>query len=198
MLTSPDSEVANQIMTGKDRDEAFPYTPEVYADRLGRAEGYGRYDMPFLKIHFPSGQIFGHEGRHRSALVLRHGGTRIPVTIYPYVDNAYQGTITYFDATDEKITKTVGPFVSYAEYTSVMAGEKAKVEADEENYYVKSKDETLHGGTLKGAPARSEGWDKAAWTVEDFPHQLVGQYDDSIHVTDYRVGLVKGYNHHTR
>ena len=56
--------------------------------------------------------------------------------------------------------------------------------------------QTLHPDYLKGHPERSKGWDKAAWKPEDAPKQLIGQFDRSVVVTNFKAGIVKGYRHH--
>ncbi|PZR79594.1 MAG: hypothetical protein DI537_40830 [Stutzerimonas stutzeri] len=195
-LTTSDAEELKSIT-----DRPFPYDKEKYVDRLGREEGYGRYDLPFLKVRFPSGEIFGHEGRHRSAMVARAGGKKIPVVIYPYEQNEYDVTVSYYDLASEdegKSTESLGIFNDLPSAEAAGEKRKAELEANEDMWSVKVKIDYLRGGTLKGAPERSEGWDRAAWRVSDFPHQLIGQYNPSIVVKDFRVGLVKGYRHFTR
>jgi hypothetical protein len=154
--------------------------------------------MPFLKVQFPSGKIFGHEGRHRAAWVKRSGGTRIPVTIYPYSESEYTGQIEYYDDNGERQFSTVGPFGDHTDAVAATKAERHRIAVDLDLYV--SRDRVEHTGniTLKGQPDRSDGWDKAAWRVEDFPEQLVGQYNRSVVVRDFRVGLVKGYNHFRR
>ncbi len=195
-LTTTNAEELKQIT-----DRPFPYDKEKYVDRLGREEGYGRYDLPFLKVRFPSGAIFGHEGRHRTAMVARAGGTRIPVVIYPYEENEYEVAVSYYDLSSDDDGKTVenlGIFHSLDDAEKARDDRVVELTTNPDIWNAKGKIDYLRGGTLKGAPERSEGWDRAAWRVEDFPKQLVGQYNQSIVVRDFRVGLVKGYRHFTR
>lgn len=192
-LTTTNAEELKQITS-----RPFPYDKAKYTDYLGREEGFGKYELPFLKVRFPSGQIFGHEGRHRSAMVQRAGGTKIPVVIYPYEEDSYEAQISYYpEGSDDRINRSWGPFPTKTEAQTVLDAEQEKLEAVDA-YIDRARVEYLHGLTLKGQPDRSDGWDKAAWRVEDFPHQLLGQFNQSVRVTDYRVGLVKGYRHFRR
>jgi hypothetical protein len=198
-LTTTDEEELKSIQNPR---RPFPHDREHFAkDRYDGDKDFGRYDIPFLKVRFPSGQIFGHEGRHRSNMVMQAGGKRAPVVIYPYEESEYEGRIEYFsnddEDSDERKVKRLGPFHSYDEARAAAKAERHSMVMDD-IYVIRDTVESLRGGQLKGAPERSEGWDKAAWRVEDFPKQLLGQYNETVVVRDYRVGLVKGYRHHTR
>lgn len=193
-LTTPDSEAAASI-----RNRPFPYTPDQYRDALGRDEGYGRYELPFLKVKFPSGEITGHEGRHRAAMIERHGGKVVPVVIYPYSEDVFIVSLEYWDAQDMPQRKRMGPFMS-REAADIAIEEETRRLESEGAEEVKHKINREGGGQLKGEPTRSDGWDKAAWRIEDFPAGLIGQFDQTVRVSrdQLRVGLVKGYRHHTR
>jgi hypothetical protein len=197
-LTTTDEDELRQI---QNPTRPFPHDREHYAqDRYSGDKDFGRFEIPYLNVRFPSGKIFGHEGRHRSNMVMLAGGKRVPVVIYPYEETEYEGRVEYFsdDENDhERQVKRLGPFHDYDEARAVTKAERHSMEMDD-IYVVRDRVETLRGNPLKGQPDRSDGWDKAAWKVDDFPQQLVGQFNPSVVVRDFRVGLVKGYHHHTR
>jgi hypothetical protein len=175
----------------------FPLDADQYRDERGRDEGFGRFEMPFLNVAFPSGAVLGHEGRHRTAMVMRRGGKNIPVTIYPRRESVLHAEVSWWTADDEKTSTTLGPFSEYEDAQRASADFIAGL--DPETYWPKSKISSSGGGAWKGAPARSvQPWDHAAWQVADFPDRLTGQFDKSVAVTEFRVGLVKGYSHFRR
>ncbi len=187
-LTTIDSSNIKTIM-----NRPFPDTPEQYYDST--LKDYGKFEMPFLKVEFPSGKIFGHEGRHRSAMILKAGGDRIPVIIYPYSEEAYRGVIKFYDnegyrqersSDDDYPTREQAKEEVRKKYHDIPEEDIIKISADWAGH-----------NTLKGEPTRSDGWDKAAWKISDFPHQLIGQFTPVV-VTDFKVGLVKGYRHFRR
>lgn len=182
----------------------FPWSKEEYENIFTNDKDFGRYEMPFLNVQFPSGRIFGHEGRHRSAMIMRQGGKSVPVVIYPYEDYTYVAHLSYIDYAADPDEEYPEPteweseaYKSRVDARAALDAKKASLNPDD-CYIRKERIETNYGGVLKGAPERSEGWDRAAWKVSDFPDHLIGQYDDSIVVSNFRVGLVKGYHHHTR
>lgn len=191
-LTTVDQNELDQIV-----NRPFPYDKEEYVNRLGRDDGFGKYDIPFLKVEFPSGKIIGHEGRHRANMVMQSGGNNLPVVVYPYEEYSFDVRLEYYDDDDKLVTELLGPFGSHEE--AVHALENARSSLEERDFFV-SRKTRIHshpGGILKGQPDRSDGWERAAWKKEDFPKQLVGQYRHVV-INRFKIGLVKGYRHHTR
>ena len=189
-LTTPDDAAIKAV-----QNRPFPETEEEY-----EFSEFGKFEIPFLTVRFPDGKILGHEGRHRAAMILRNGGNRIPVIIYPRSEDSYCGEATYYDETGHRQS-----FTTPHDFPTRDAAEDAvrrflKNIPDEDILKIRA---SFSGNyTLKGEPNRSDGWDKAAWRIEDFPKQLIGQdfYPSSNHhrVSDIKVGLVKGYRHFRR
>ncbi len=198
----------------------FPYDKEKFDDVLGDYESitYNRFEIPFLLVKFPSGRVVGHEGRHRAAMVLRDGGKSLPVMICPreedthivtnhFVDQEKPWIDGYYDEEDNWVPprknrahSTTAEFIDSDEANShVVKHILGDIKGPEGTTYDTSDTERLRGDhQLKGAPARSNGWDKAAWTVEDFPDRLVGQFNryNTVAKSRIKIGLVKGYKHH--
>ncbi len=180
----------------------FPVDREQYL-AWGLDDGdanFGKFEMPFLGVGFPSGRIYRHEGRHRAAMIMRQGGKNFPVIIYPEEDPFYIGKIEYFDNESKKQIWTTP---EYPDKQSAYDAAKTKSEElamDENNYILRLRSEYNSGSKLRGAPDRSDRstWDHAKWTKEDFPKALIGQYERSREISKFRIGLVKGYRHHIR
>ncbi len=193
-LTTTSDENIAQI-----QNRSFPDTEEEYYDPT--LKNFGKFEMPFLNVSFPSGKVHGHEGRHRSAMVLKQGGTKVPVIIYPRTEDAWSGEATYYDDVGRKTYETKSGYPSRAEAEAAVIAELKQKGIDQEDIY-RIKTPYVGGTTLKGEPTRSDGWDKAAWKREDFPKQLIGQdFSDTksnVRVTNFQVGLVKGYRHFKR
>ena len=187
-LTTPNEEAIQRI-----KSRPFPEDREEYIDSYGTEEEFGKFNLPFLKVEFPSGRIFGHEGRHRAAMVLRKGGDRIPVVIYPYEDFGYEVTYHYWMG-DEKKQITQGGFAD--EMAAYQYGEEKLSEIPTED---RGRIETrwIGRGILRGEPSRSDpsDWCYSAWKREDFPKVLRGQFSEYFS-NDFKVGMVKGYRHH--
>jgi hypothetical protein len=174
------------------QDKPFPYK----ADDLYDPAMDGKFELPFLMVEFPSGQILGHEGRHRASMILKQGGDKFPVMIYPRSDDRYTGVIAYWDDSGHR-REYHTPDEFTTKELAIAAAKKAVSDIPEDDII---KVKTIFTGhrTLKGEPNRSEGWEHAAWVKEDFPHQLRGQFNHNVVVTDFQVGLVKGYRHFRR
>lgn len=197
-LTTYDQKELQQI-----KDKRYPIPDDEYVERMGAdmAASYppGRFDMPFLYVGFPSGKVEGHEGRHRAAMVLRDGGRSFPVMIYPRADTVYVVKSEYRDQDDESHFEEV-EFTNRRKADSHEMGILMKSLRDQDpvdRRHHKTTITTHRGDKLRGAPERSlKPYQYAAWRVEDFPKQLVAQYNDWMKVTRFKVGLVKGYRHH--
>lgn len=188
-LTTP-----NQAAIDSIKARPFPADREAYVNDYGDDKNFGKYNMPFLKVSFPDGKIFGHEGRHRAAMVARKGGDRIPVIIYPYEDTGYEVTYKYWDESGYRQERTLTGFSD--EESAHRAGEEA-LRAFPEDDRGRIKTHWSGNRILRGEQSRSnpEDWCYAAWKKEDFPKVLRGQYTD-YETSDFRVGIVKGYHHH--
>lgn len=179
----------------------FPLDKDEYTQTHSYNNGanYGRFPLPFLKVIFPSGKITGHEGRHRAAMIMRKGGDRIPVIIYPYEDLGWEAKYQYWSDEDEGfVDVTTGPHASEQEARDSASADLLKYPEEDRGSRIKA---LPHGSVqLKGSPSRSNRkeycW--AAWEKEDFPNQLVGQYDQSVVVGSDRIniGKIKGYRHY--
>lgn len=190
----------DQIASIMKRDFLIP-DDEFAASYSGAVPG--RFDMPFLYVQFPSGRISGHEGRHRTAMVMKQGGTSIPVMIYPRCDDQWIVTDIFRDDEYETHTRET----VFHSHRAASDHEFKMLNASLHNEpmlndwdYVKSDVRHYSGEKLRGAPARSNPgeWQYASWRVEDFPDQLIGQFHDWIKVpkTRMKIGIVKGYRHH--
>jgi hypothetical protein len=181
----------------------FPIPKDEYADRmagLSIADKEGQYQMPYLNVEFPSGKVVGHEGRHRAAMILKNGGTSIPVTIYPREDTIWRTTIEFENEDWEVVDSISQDFRNHSDANhfalDYMLGKRLPPEGLR---FGKDKIECLRGNALRGAPARSEGpWKNAKWQASDFPDKLICQYHDwlSVPKSRFKIGLVKGYRHH--
>ncbi len=189
-LTTTNDEGIAQI-----QDRKFPATEEEYYDPTLR--DFGKFEMPFLTVAFPSGKILGHEGRHRSAMILKQGGTKVPVIIYPKSEGKWIGVATYYNSDGYRETNsTTQEYTSKSLALDAAMADIHRLNIPEEDI-IKLDYKFVGNSTLKGEPNRSEGWDHAAWKKEDFPEQLVGQYS-SYRATNFQIGLVKGYRHFKR
>lgn len=194
----------------------FPHDREKWTEiNDGKDRDYGRFNIPFLTIEWPSGKVVGHEGRHRAWMVHQQGGTNFPVAIYMRHPNEYEVVYDEYNVeTEESVEKREDFGTNYA---------AAKAREDElKNHSQKERDawqhaydndldfdispisyhgvkiETYRPGDIKGSPNHvnpNDPWERKPYAVEDMPQQLLGQYDDSVVVTKYKVGLVKGYSH---
>ena len=183
------------------KSRSFPYSKEQYREVMGRDEGFGKFWMPFLNVAFPSGKVLGHEGRHRAAMILAHGGDLIPVIIYPKTDEEYLATVEYWDEDDGRYRKLVTDD-AYSTRKEALIDIKNKIlrMGIPEDDLREIKTEFVGHSTLKGEPTRSQGWERAKWLVSDFPDQLIGQFNPSVVVprNHFKIGLVKGYRHFSR
>lgn len=177
----------------KRTDKIEPPTLDSFVNNTGRMQVSRYPSMAFLNVRLSDGKVRGHEGRHRAALVHLAGGDKYSCIIYPRNDDFH--TVSWEEDDERKSEEFVND--SNAAYARQ---EFLKNERDEDGYLKRFRVDVDYsgGGSLKGAPARSSGWDRAAWTVEDFPKQLIGQFPPHEIVTRFRVGLVKGYRHFTK
>lgn len=168
-------------------------------------ETFGKSDhggLPFLYVSYPSGQITGHEGRHRAAMVLKAGGKSFPVMIYFRDDYQYLVTYEKYDAENDVGEDHEEPFSDRDE-----AGKRAAEikllgqDLDQPFSYYDIKVRIRGGMPLRGHPERSDfsRWTYAAWKPSDMPEFLIGQYFRTIKVptSSMRVGIVKGYRHYS-
>ncbi len=185
----------DQIETIKQRP--FPYTKDEYEEVMTHTTNFGRYDLPFLNVSFPSGKVKGHEGRHRTAYVMSRGGDRVPVVIYPKEEDSFTPEVIYYDEEGHRTERRIDGHYTKRE-DAEKAAQKYADSLSDDCSVMKVRAGYQWGGTLRGAPDRSsrEDWQHSAWRVEDFPKQLIGQERESVIVTDFKVGLVKGYHHH--
>lgn len=191
-ITTNDQESIDQI-----KSKPFPQSKEEFIDWRGEdgANEYDKYNIPFLKVVIPSGKIIGHEGRHRAAMVLKKGGTNIPVILYPYENSGYAGSYRYRD--DTGYTRKSNTKELYSSEEEAEAAAEKELLAYPEDDRLDSGSEYISYSQLKGEPSRSdyENWQHAAWKPEDCPKTLIGQFNNET-ATGFRVGLVKGYRHH--
>lgn len=208
------SETDEEIKSIYDRE--FPMPNDEYVGRGGTEPG--RFDMPYLFVEYPTGVIRGHEGRHRAAMVAKQGGKSYPVVVSMREPARYEVSyeIMYHPVFDPKTgeliekedEEKVEEWPDTPEFEARLA-ELRKLHdartdfeaANERGYSIWDLKVTRHrGGRLRGHPERSDfdEYEYAAWRIEDFPKQLIGQYDHSVVVTDFRVGLAKGQDHYRR
>lgn len=193
-LTTRDDVDISRIKSGA---ESRIHDEEEYLSLYGDDGQFGRYDIPFLHVQFPSGRVTGHEGRHRAAMVIQKGGTSFPVMIVPYSDEAYYADIFYIDDKDQDRKETLGPFGDPDSAESAASDFQKDAEAvNPEIYHFRTKIRDVGNAKLKGGPdSVSSNFEYTKWKVEDFPSQLIGQFNETIRVSNFRVGLVKGYRH---
>jgi hypothetical protein len=189
----------------------FPKNRDKFKDMMGgRDDDFGRFNMPFLTVEWPTGKVMQHEGRHRALMIDRQGGGVFPVAIFLRYQTEYQVTYERWNSETDETTKGAEDFTSFEE-----AKERADFlkswndrqraawgTPDEDEFdatcFFSVKIENLGGGTIKGSPSQEnpdDPWDRKPYTAEDMPKQLVGQYDGSVVVTKFKVGVVKGYRH---
>lgn len=187
----------------------FPQTEEEYETFWGHKEEYGRFSMPFLTVEWPSGQIRGHEGRHRAMMIMKQDGKSFPVTIFLRHPHEYEVTYDAWNVeTDETEKKSEDFGTDYAaaharmEELEMLNQQRRKAWddgsiSDHDVVYQRIKMETHRFDVIKGSPSHegADPWDRKPYRIDDMPKQLIGQYDPSVSVSDYRVGLLKGYKH---
>jgi hypothetical protein len=172
-------------------------SPSVEDYKNGNHE-YMRMDnhyMPFLRIVYPDGNVTGHEGRHRAAMIYKAGGKTFPCVLLPKPRVSYELSYRLSD------TNRAGEEEYFDnEQQAEIRQSMLRAETDEEGYrkYQDISLRTMYPDFLKGHPERSDGWDKAAWKNEDAPKQLIGQFNPNVVVTNFKCGIVKGYRHFKR
>lgn len=183
----------------------FPLDRDEYTKHHSYNDGadFGRYPIPFLKVIFPSGKITGHEGRHRAAMIARNGGDKIPVIIYPYEHLGYEASYKYWDDDEERyVTVNTNPYDNEDEAEKAAYDALNQYPEDDRGDFLGTQVKIMNRGLkqLKGAPERSNSSEYcyAAWTKEDFPDQLIGQFDRTVSVSSNRIkiGKIKGYHHY--
>lgn len=215
VITMNPADFLRLTVTGNDleriQSRSFPNDLDTFKNAHGgNDENFGRYSMPFLMITWPSGKITGHEGRHRANMILKQGGNVFPVAIFMKTANEYEITYERWDPNTDETTSQSETFTDYTEAERrvkyLKSWNKMRRDAygsDEEDkfedvLYFTVRMNHLRGNTIKGSPNYenpNDPWDRKAFTTEDMPKQLIGQYDSSVVVTDFKVGLVKGYKH---
>lgn len=180
------------------KQQTFPKPWDEFSGSYSTADqDFGRFPAPFLKVACPSGKVLGHEGRHRALMVLNQGGTNFPVIIYLRQDSIY--TISYEEfhvESGEEFDRTE-TFNDAGEARQRYEQLKFSPVSEPINYFG-VKMETQGGGAIKGSPSfidPEDPWKKKSFQKSDMPAQLISEYSDDVVVTNYRVGLVKGYNH---
>jgi hypothetical protein len=141
---------------------------------------------PFLDIEWDSGKVIGHEGRHRAMMMVQQGGRAFPCIIYP---RQRWWIVSWTDQTGEHAEEFPDPILA--------CDREAELKQDKNTLTTLVR----KGGheKLRGHPLRSEDWDYSPWRIEDFPDRLRGQYSSfSMPKSMIKIGLVKGYTHHTR
>lgn len=198
------SEVDREHILHKDE-----FAPSVAAFKSGEHPKYNKnqYGIPYLNVDYESGQVVGHEGRHRAAMMVREGGTKFPCVLY--FRSAMEFEVTY---SREPISIENGEVVygrgEYHEqifksqeeaeaFIDNLKAENKNIESDVYNSDIKNR--ALGGSTMKGSPRSIPSeWKYDAWKPEDMPNQLIGQFNSSVVVpkSDMKVGVVKGYGHY--
>jgi hypothetical protein len=188
----------------------FPDTEEDYSRWGDDSKDFGRFPTPFLNVEWPSGRVMGHEGRHRAMMVLRQGGEVFPVIIYlrsqVYQEVTYEKSNWDTDEETQHVERFEDIEEAMARVTELKAwNDKRRAMWGEDGYdelepvsYSGVKINSLGGHALKGSPAHDnpkDPWEKKPFQISDMPKQLLAQHDQSISVSGYRVGLVKGYRH---
>jgi hypothetical protein len=192
----------NQQEIEKIFGDDFASLEDFRANDSERQYRKGDYNPPFLWVYADTGEVHGHEGRHRAAMIARAGGDKFPAMIRLYERDTY--VLSYWklyldDALedDEQITQT---FSSYEEAEAEAARLKAIDDTEFPYWFSRFDIEVAGRGLLKGAPSRSdaESYTHAAWTNEDMPAQFIGQFDPTVVIPTSRMryGPVKGYRHH--
>jgi len=193
LLTTHDDNEYKQIC-----DAPFPI-PTADFEALGYEWGStDKFQLPYLNVIYPSGQIIGHEGRHRAAMIMKQGGDKFPVAIFMRTPYAFELNYTIADCDHIKPDqKMVERFDNRAAAEARRAElDDADVEGDEDGtlYYSRFKIDTHHPIKLRGCPERSDPseWRWAPWEISDFPKQLVGQFSPvTVPKSRFGIGLMK-------
>lgn len=128
------------------------------------------YYMPFLNVS-SNGRVLGHEGRHRAAMILKAGGDKFPCTIHLFTPDEFQLRYAWHDWDKDEEHVEFETFASYEEAEDRVE----ELKKDEDRYYVTNIED--RGRILKKMP--------------NMPEALIGQFDPSIVVTDFKYGRAK-------
>jgi hypothetical protein len=195
-LTTPESEV-QQIYKDK-----FALSVRDYDQGTDTSFNKNMYNMPFLIVTHATGQVEGHEGRHRAAMVAKEGGKRFPCVILFRTPAVFELTYSKSHKWDdeEDATREEHQFTNREEVkTFTDELEKLNHDANHDYWYSNFDTEALGRTKMRGSPrSDTTKWEYDAWTPEDMPDQLIGQYDPLVIVPKSRmkVGVVKGYSHY--
>lgn len=162
-----------------------------------------QYGLPWLNVLYPSGQVTGHEGRHRAAMVLRAGGTSFPCVIYFRSERIFIVRYEkYNPATDEGESLNQKFHTAEERNAFVKELETLNKNLDQPFSYHDIRADVLGGSSLRGHPGRSDfqNWKYAAWKPTDMPPYLIGQFNPSVKVptATMRIGVVKGHRHYAK
>lgn len=158
-----------------------------------------QYFMPFLNVLYPSGQVTGHEGRHRAAMIIKAGGTSFPVMLS--FRSEYRFVLLYQQTNYETEPEETSEHTET--FTDMKALEARQQELrtlnnnlDQPFSYGYFRTETEGGTILRGNPERQDRqnpFSYAKWQPSDMPARLIGQYNSAIHVptSRMRVGSLK-------
>lgn len=178
----------------------FPEPRDEFITSYDAAEkDFGRFSPPFLNVSHPSGKVHGHEGRHRAMMIMRQGGYSFPVVIYLRTDYIYVVTYEEWNSQTDVETPKREVFSTSQDAKARMAELKShNSDLDSPIRYFTIQSSNEGGAQIKGSPAfvdPTDPWKKRAFVKSDMPAQLISEYSDDVIVTDYRVGVVKGYKH---
>ena len=152
-----------------------------------------RYFMPYLGIYYPSGAVYQHEGRHRAARVLKAGGKSFPVAINCRQTESYLVTWEESYLPDNKSEYKEKLFDNRVEFKKFYEALKIKYD----NWQRNPDGISIYGLDYKNIMGKNYRLhpEKRDWTKNDFPDQLIGQYNSHIIIpkSKIKVGLVKGY-----
>lgn len=154
-----------------------------------------QYGIPFLDVNMTDGRIYGHEGRHRAAMVFKAGGDKFPVVI------VLRRTkwIVSWEIEDEGLSDDEAlqskTFYDEDEAQTFMFEQKlAAIGSNINNVQMRR-----YSDTMKGSPAASDpsNWKYAPYRPDDLPPILRGQFNQYITVKTDKMkrGPVKGYSH---
>jgi hypothetical protein len=194
LLTTTDRQERQRIIDDPFNSlDAYDKGPET-ENELGAIFHKSQYNMPYLNVLYPSGQVVGHEGRHRAAMVLKAHGNKFPVALYFQSEIVYTVRYTQYDTnedTDDGIQK-VEQFPDLEAARQRLAELKQlSYSEDAPSYYSSIRLDHVGGEKLRGHPGRSDfrNWKYAPWNPTDMPPFLIGQFDGSIRIATTRMAV---------
>lgn len=161
-----------------------------------------QYNMPWLGVIYPSGEVVQHEGRHRAAMVAKAGGRSFPCTLVFYAPTTWHVTYEKYEYESQKEEFLEKDFPTRAAANEFIEKlESLNDDPDHPYSYFGIKKNESGGGKLKGSPRSDPSkWQFAPWRPSDAPPMLVGQFNSSIRIPTNRMkfGVVKGYSHYAK